>query len=215
MKGSTHLAIGAAIGAAATVYYPFHLSHGAVYMAVAAFSAMAADLDGPGMLSGKIDKLSRPIRAFALWSGIVLVLANAYGYVFEHWFSFQFSSIAVVLLLLGLVASQGTVRNALVSLVGLGLLYAGVRTDQAWLMGLGVFVAWVPWLKHRGMTHTIWALLLWGTIGWDLEQELGVPGVTATAVAGYASHLLADTLTPNGVKWLYPLVKKSFKFLPR
>ncbi|HZG79074.1 MAG TPA: metal-dependent hydrolase [Paenibacillus sp.] len=215
MKGSTHLAIGAAIGAAAALYYPFQLSHGAVYLSVAAFSALAADLDGPGMLSGKLDKLSRPIRGFALWAGVVLVLANAYGYAFEDWFSFPFSAVAVVLLLLGLVASQGTVRNALVSLVGLGLLYAGARTDQAWLMGLGVFVAWVPWLKHRGMTHTIWALLLWGTIGRGLETELGIPGVTATAVAGYASHLLADTLTPNGVKWLYPLYKKSFKFVSR
>ena len=215
MKGSTHLAIGAAIGAAAVVYFPFRLEHSAVYMSVAAFSALAADLDGPGMLSGKIDKLSRPIRAFALWAGIALVLAGAYGYAFEDWFSFPYSSAAVVLLLLGLVASQGTVRNALVSLVGLGLLYAGVRTSQAWLMGLGVFVAWVPWLKHRGMTHTVWALLLWGMLGRGLEHELGIPGVTATAVAGYASHLLADTLTPNGVKWLYPLYKKSIKFLPR
>ncbi len=215
MKGSTHLAIGAAIGAAATLYYPFHLSHGGVYLSVAAFSALAADLDGTNLLSGKLSKLSRWLRRFAVGSGVVLVLANAYGYVFESWYSFQFAALGVVALLVGLAASQGTVRNALVSVVGLGLLYAGARTDQAWLMGLGVYVAWVPWLKHRGMTHTLWALLLWGIIGRDLENELGIPGVTATAVAGYASHLLADTLTPSGVKWLFPLYKKSFKFLHR
>ncbi|TLS52435.1 metal-dependent hydrolase [Paenibacillus antri] len=215
MKGSTHLAIGAAIGAASTLYYPFHPNHGAVYMLVASFSALAADLDGPSLLSGKLGKLSRWLRGFALWSGILLVIANAYWFVFEDWFSFQYSSIAVVVLLLSLVTSQGTIRNALVSIVGLGLMYAGLRSGQAWLMELGGFVAWVPWLKHRGMTHTVWALLIWGTIGWGLEKQIGIPGVTATAVAGYASHLLADMLTPNGVKWLSPLYKKSFKFIPR
>ncbi|WP_309119372.1 metal-dependent hydrolase [Paenibacillus sp.] len=214
MKGTTHLAIGAAIGAASTLYYPFQPSHGAVYLIVASFSAMAADLDGPSLLSGKLGKLSRWLRRFTLSSGILLVLANAYWYVSEGWFSFPYSSIAVVVLLLGLVTSQGTIRNALVSIVGLGLLYGGLRSGQAWLMELGVFVAWVPWLKHRGMTHTAWALLIWGTIGWGLENHIGIPGVTATAVAGYASHLLADTLTPNGVKWLFPLYKKSFKFIP-
>ncbi|MBW7461523.1 metal-dependent hydrolase, partial [Paenibacillus sepulcri] len=34
---------------------------------------------------------------------------------------------------------------------------------------------------------------------------------TMVATAGYLSHLLADTLTPSGVKWFYPLYKKSVK----
>lgn len=61
------------------------------------------------------------------------------------------------------------------------------------------------------MTHTIWALIGWGAIGWGLESQSGVEGVTAVAIAGYASHLLTDTMTPSGVKWLYPLYKKPIK----
>lgn len=211
MKGSTHLAIGAAIGTAATLYFPFHPIHAAVYLSVATFSALAADLDGPSLLSGKLGKFSRFLRHFAIWSGLLLVVVNAYLYVFRDWFSLNFSMMAVMLLLLGLATSQGTIRNALVSLSGIGLLYAGVQSKQIWLLELAVFVTWVPWLKHRGMTHTVWALLLWGKIGWGLEQQLHIEGVMATAAAGYASHLVADTLTPQGVKWLFPLYKKSFK----
>jgi inner membrane protein len=80
-----------------------------------------------------------------------------------------------------------------------------------WLIGFGLFVAWAPWLKHRGMTHTIWAVPIWGIIAWGLEKQLQVEGLAITAMLGYLSHLIADTLTPSGVKWLYPLVKKSFK----
>jgi inner membrane protein len=62
-------------------------------------------------------------------------------------------------------------------------------------------------LDHRGMTHTLWAVVLWGVIGMGLEKQLRIDGIMIVAVAGYASHLLADSLTPNGVKWLYPLIR--------
>jgi inner membrane protein len=214
MKGSTHLAIGAAIGTGAAFYFPFHLNHAAIYLSVSTFSALIADLDGSSLLSGKLSKLSRWLRDFGLLAGLLLVIGNAYLYFSGDLFYPTFAAIAVTILLLGLVTSQGTIRNALVSLIGIGLLYAGGHAKQNWLVELGVFVAWVPWLKHRGMTHTVWALILWGEIGWGLEKQLKIEGIMATCVAGYASHLLADTLTPNGVKWLFPLYKRSFKIIP-
>ena len=138
----------------------------------------------------------------------------------ERWLAEQGSAIGSdddlhelghLLLLLGLVAKRGVIRNAIVSLTGGGLLVFGWLHGYDWLVGLGGFVVWAPWLKHRGMTHTLWALIGWGAIGWGLERQSGVVGVAAVAVAGYASHLLADTMTPSGVKWLYPLYKKPFK----
>jgi inner membrane protein len=214
MKGSTHLAIGAAIGTAAAIYFPFHLNHAAIFLSVSTFSALVADLDGSSLLSGKLSKLSRWLRDFGLWAGLLLVIGNAYLYFSRDLFNPTLAAMSVTILLLGLVTSQGTIRNVLVSLIGIGLLYAGWHSKQNWLLQLGVFVAWVPWLKHRGMTHTVWALILWGEIGWGLETQLKIQGIMATSVAGYASHLLADTLTPSGVKWLFPLYKRSIKIIP-
>ncbi|WP_217559076.1 metal-dependent hydrolase [Paenibacillus sp. GbtcB18] len=211
MKGSTHLAIGTAIGLAASVFHPFTPTNFAVYISVAAFSALSADLDGPSMLSSKLGKISKWLREVFLWGGALLVAAVAYLFVTEHQFYPERMTIAVMIFLIGFVTKEGIIRNALVSLVGAGLIYWGWHTQMRWLIGLGAFVVWAPWLKHRGMTHTVWALAAWGAIGMELEKQLQLEGIMMVAVAGYFSHLFADTLTPSGVKWLYPLYKKSFK----
>ncbi|MBH5319090.1 metal-dependent hydrolase [Paenibacillus sp. GSMTC-2017] len=211
MTGKTHLAIGAAVGAASAIYFSHDLVNIALFASVAGFSALCADLDGPSMLTSKITKLSKQIREFSLWAGVVYLILIAYFFLSDKYISPIIAGGGFAAVLVGLVMKQGFVRNALVSLVGLYLIYHGLSHDQTWLMGLGLFVGWAPWLAHRGMTHTIWIIPFWGWIGWGLEQELAVNGLAVTAMLGYVSHLVADTLTPSGVKWLYPLTKKSFK----
>ncbi|MDQ6421237.1 metal-dependent hydrolase [Paenibacillus sp. LHD-117] len=211
MTGKTHLIIGALIGGAAAAAYSPGLEDSLLFIGVSAFSALAADLDGPSMLSSKLTKLSRRIRELALWGGVIYLAITAYLYFSGQPLSPLWAGGSIAAILIGLVMKQGAIRNALVSAVGLYLIYHGAIHEQVWLIGLGAFVAWAPWLKHRGMTHTLWILPLWGWLGWGLEQELGAPGLGMTAILGYLSHLVADTLTPSGVKWLYPLIKKSFK----
>lgn len=211
MKGTTHLAIGVAIGVVGAATHPITPKNVAVFVVVAAFSALAADLDGTSLLSGKLTKVARIIRELLLWGGIILTGSAVYLYAARGSFNPIFAAGAAAVLLLGMLSRSGAIRNALVSAIGGVLLYAGFMVQMNWLMGLGVYIAWVPWLNHRGLTHTVWAVIAWGAIGWGLEQQLGIQGVTYTAVSGYVSHLVADTLTPSGVKWLYPLTKKTFK----
>jgi inner membrane protein len=211
MTGKTHLMIGAAIGAVAAASHSPDMEDSLLYVCVAAFSALAADLDGPSMLSSRLTKLSKQIRELALWGGLVYLAISAYLYFTGEPLSPLWAGGSIAAVLLGLVMKQGAIRNALVSAVGLYLVYHGAIHEQTWLIGLGAFVVWAPWLKHRGMTHTVWILPLWAWLGWGLEQQLGAPGLGMTAMLGYLSHLVADTLTPSGVKWLYPLIKKSFK----
>lgn len=211
MKGSTHLAIGVAIGAAAAAHYPFTLKHAALYIAVSALSALSPDLDGPSMLSSRIGQFSKWLREMLYWSGLLLIVILAWLYVAERFFVLEYSLAALSLFLLGLIIKDGLMRNILVSLIGCLLLYTGWSHSWMWLEGFGLFVAVAPWLKHRGMTHTIWALGLWTAIGSGLQHQLQLEGIMLVAALGYMSHLLADTLTPSGVKWLYPFFKKSFK----
>ncbi|MCQ6557677.1 metal-dependent hydrolase [Paenibacillus mendelii] len=212
MKGSTHLTIGVAIGLAAAAYYPFTPKSAALYVAVAGFSALSADLDGKSMLSSKLGQVSKLLREFGLWGGVLLAIGIAYFYYTQQVFHRELALIAVIVFLLGFITKEGIIRNALVSLIGGGLIYWGWVTELNWLMGFGLFVAWVPWLNHRGMTHTVWALIAWAAIGAGLENHLQQDGIMEVAAAGYLSHLIADTLTPAGVKWLYPIYKKSIKF---
>ncbi|RKN70094.1 hypothetical protein D7M11_31205 [Paenibacillus ginsengarvi] len=48
-------------------------------------------------------------------------------------------------------------------------------------------------------------------MGWELEHQLQIQGIMMVTIVGYLSHLIADTLTPSGVKWFYPLHKRSIK----
>ncbi|OMF27580.1 metal-dependent hydrolase [Paenibacillus sp. FSL H8-0548] len=211
MTGKSHLIIGAAVGAAASIYYPFTLEHAALYIAVAGFSALCADLDGPSMLSSKLTKLSKLIREFTLWSGVLLAGIICLYFFTEQSPSPLYIGVAAAFFLLGLVAKQGVIRNVLASAVGGIVMYAGYYYHMNWLIGFGLFSVWAPWLKHRGMTHTIWVVPIWGAIGLGLENQLQIEGISIVSMLGYLSHLIADTLTPSGVKWLYPLTKKSFK----
>jgi inner membrane protein len=211
MKGSTHLAIGTVIGIAAAMYYPFTVNNAALYIGVSAFSALSADLDGNSILSSRIGKVSKQIRQLLVWGSLLLTSVLSFLYLSEHSFYPEYSIVCLIALLFAFITKEGMIRNALVSVIGGLLMYGGWYFNMNWLIGLGLFVAVAPWLSHRGMTHTVWALCIWGIISYGMEQQLQVEGIMAVATTSYLSHLLADTLTPQGVKWLYPLYKKSIK----
>ncbi len=64
-------------------------------------------------------------------------------------------------------------------------------------------------IPHRGPTHTIWAGILFSLLTVGLTAWGGNPILVdlATGLAmfiGYASHLVLDSLSPTGVKWLSP-----------
>lgn len=115
------------------------------------------------------------------------------------------------------------------------LLYAPVgfvllSTDPvaALLAGVGVLALarvpdydlHVPWISHRGPTHTLLFALLFATAlagtAFVVTDHLGLepyPAVHLTAAVGAisaGSHLLADALTPYGVPLLWPLSDRRF-----
>lgn len=58
-------------------------------------------------------------------------------------------------------------------------------------------------LKHRGILHTIWPVILILIANFFLSKYL--PFSIAALAIGYTSHLVADMLTPFGVAPIYPL----------
>ena len=81
----------------------------------------------------------------------------------------------------------------------------------------------LPWIEHRGLTHTVWfALLLGGALGvggFLFESGGGVGFATgvglfvgATGFLTVCSHLAADALTPMGVRPFAPVRSRSFAY---
>ena len=210
MRGSAHLAIGLITGVAVAGLWPgvpFSLPG----IALAGFSALAPDLDHPeSRLTQRLAFSQGYVRwAFAL-TGLGL---GAYAYFLLRPGADQRLSYVAALAfgLVGVALQGGSARRLALLFTGLGTVLAGLYTQALWLSLLGTFVALAPFTSHRSWTHTIWATGLWTYIGYLANRDLGWHGVAHYAGAGYASHLVADTLTKSGVRWLLPLTDFSFK----
>ncbi|AKK19668.1 metal-dependent hydrolase [Candidatus Liberibacter africanus] len=61
-------------------------------------------------------------------------------------------------------------------------------------------------LNHRGFTHSILAVILYG---WLIHyffplEKISYQGFQDSLIIGYVSHLVADILTPSGIPLLWP-----------
>ena len=210
MRGSAHLAIGLITGVAIAGLVPgvpFSLPG----IALAGFSALAPDLDHP---ESRLSKRLGFAHGYVRWAfGATALGLAAYAYLLLHPGADQRFTYTAALAfgLIGLALQGGSARRLALLFTGLGTVLAGLYAQFLWLSLLGAFIALAPFTAHRSWTHTIWATVLWTYIGDLATRSLGWHGVAHYAGAGYASHLLADTLTKSGVRYLFPVINFSFK----
>jgi inner membrane protein len=71
----------------------------------------------------------------------------------------------------------------------------------------GMVGRWLPWISgpieywvgHRTATHSLLATALLALVAWPLPE-----GYSLALIAGFASHPIADMMTPAGVAWFWP-----------
>ncbi len=210
MRGSAHLAIGLITGVAVAGLVsgvPFSLPG----IALAGFSALAPDLDHP---ESRLSQRLGFAQGYVRWAfGAAALGLAAYAYFQLRPGPDQRLSYVAALAfgLLAVALQGGSARKLALLFTGLGTVLVGLYTHFLWLSLLGSFISVAPFTSHRSWTHTLWATAFWTYIGYLANRSLGWHGVAHYAGAGYASHLLADTLTKSGVRWLLPLADFSFK----
>ncbi|SDK40115.1 inner membrane protein [Catalinimonas alkaloidigena] len=210
MRGISHLAIGITTGAAIAALSPA-VPFSVTGLTVAAVSSLAPDLDHPE------SRISRRISFSHVYlKALICILAvglAVYSYIHTHGEQQTLLlEISLVGVLIGAFMRETTARRFMLLFTALMLIAGGVYLGEHWLYLLGGFVGISPFTPHRSWTHTVWAVGFWLYLGDQTEKALHVPGLAWSAVAGYVSHLVADTLTKNGVKWLFPLWEGKFGF---
>ena len=210
MRGSAHLAIGLITGVAVAGLVS-GVKFSPAGIALAGFSALAPDLDHP---ESRLSKRLGFAQGYVRWAFGAVALGLA-GYA--YWLlkpspdqRFTYTA-ALAFALIGVAMQGGSARRLALLFTGLGTVLVGLYAQFLWLSLLGTFIALAPFTSHRSWTHTIWATALWTYIGYLANKSLGWHGVAHFAGAGYASHIVADTLTKSGVRWLLPLTNFSFK----
>ncbi|MGB9958205.1 metal-dependent hydrolase [Haloferax prahovense] len=94
---------------------------------------------------------------------------------------------------------------------------------MCWLAMLPDYDMRVPGISHRGPTHTVLFAALVGGVGgggaYLLANNAGQPEAAATTLGAFGfavgaltilAHLLADVLTPAGIRPLWPLSSRKF-----
>ena len=180
-------------------------------IALAGFSSLAPDLDHPeSRLSHRLGFTHGYVR-WAFGAAALGLAAYAY-FQLQPGPDQRLTYVAALAFgLLGVALQGGSARKLALLFTGLGTVLAGLYAHFVWLSLLGAFISLAPFTAHRSWTHTLWAAVFWTYVGDLANRNLGWHGVAWYAGAGYASHLVADSLTKSGVRWLRPLTDFSFK----
>ena len=120
---------------------------------------------------------------------------------------------------------KGHVGASLVVYAPLGFLVTALASIELGLVGAAGVASLamvpdldmrVPFVKHRGITHTVWFALLvgvaFGAVGLAVGFQAGIAEALLFGGAGFlfgtvtiVSHLLADALTPMGIRPFAPV----------
>ena len=152
--------------------------------------------------------------------GVFLLLLNNFSTQTMQWIpEWILNSSVIWLLVAGLLWLLSRFRDMVLFIAGAGITYCYVQYGLHWFIAvLGVCMFILPILKHRGLLHTpefvgclVLALLTYA-------ETLGVEILLLSALGisiGMVSHLIADSLGPEGIKsLLFPKLRLALQIVP-
>lgn len=122
------------------------------------------------------------------------------------------TSLAVAL---PIMTATGTLSIGSVGALALGAVFPDIDEPHSWIGARTKGVSHVINLVfgHRGITHSLVGLILSLLTVLLMATLANFNVITGMYFAlGYALHLVEDSFSKSGVKWLLPLTDKSFQF---
>ncbi len=202
MNGTAHAAIGAATGF--VVANTLHDASATLFLVgLGSISGLIPDLDIDGKLRGKITLSHQMIRTVAPLIGLLIVFYS----FFKGADTEKYIGIGIGL---GMIAISSCIRQKhMLSITGAGVIAGGIFLEETWLLLFGVYILIASLISHRSYTHSILGVIFFGFIASKLEVSLEIDGTFYTCLAGYISHLIADSkllpVNKRGVKLFLPI----------
>ena len=208
MNGTAHAAIGGAAGFITANAFQTEVSVTCLLVGLGTVAALVPDLDIDGKLRGKITLSHKVIRSIAQLIGLLMIFYSIY----EGSDNRQYLGMGIGLAML-VIASRLKQKHML-PLTSIGVIAGGFSLQEIWLILFGIYILIASFVSHRSYTHSIVGVVFFGFIAMKLETSLGVQGVYYTCLAGYISHLLADSkifpFNKRGIKLFLPVSSKEF-----
>lgn len=208
MKGTSHLAIGAATGFLISSYAQVDPENTVALVALGGISGLVPDLDIDGKLRNKLTFPHKTIQIASALIGIILML---YSYLtFEGSRDYFLAGIGFIILLFASMFQ----KKHLLLITALGIIIGGYFLGVKWILLSGIYMLVASMSPHRSYTHSLLGLCLFGWMIYELVNVIPFYGVFETCIFSYISHLVADSkLIPfqkQGVPLLLPITKRKF-----
>ncbi|WP_153730906.1 metal-dependent hydrolase [Sporosarcina obsidiansis] len=213
MRGTSHLVIGAAIGAAVGYQTQPELTTVLICTAVGGASALVPDLDTNGLATNRVT-LSKKVSQMVLrFLGLAMLIVMVYlslqrGYQTSD---LTYGIAGAVLVVLSQVITQ----RRLLTLTGIFVVVFGLYLhNSTGIILAGSYIVIASFLPHRSYTHSIVGIVFYAFILHYLLLQWPMTGVFVAGLAGYASHIVADMkilpMNRRGVKPFAPLWNRVF-----
>jgi inner membrane protein len=167
-------------------------------IAIIAVSALLPDIDEPnGLLAQRTmpNFILNALKALLIIAGVAFILFGAALTPLHY--------IVGTGLIVGSLIPNGYIRKILMFIIGLLLIMYGDMVTP-WNYIAGALLVIIPFLTHRGLTHSIY-----GIAGWfGILYYAALSSNDLIWIAGglsYTLHLLCDVLTNHGIRPLPPL----------
>jgi len=207
MKGSAHAAIGGAIGFAAAYIHGTDAAHTLLFIGLGTVSALVPDLDTDGKLRGRMTLSHQVVRSLGKLIGLMMII---YSFIEASGYQ-QYLGMAIGLAMLTI--SSRLKQKHMLMLTSVGVITGGISLQETWLFLFGLYILLASFVSHRTYTHSLLGVVFFAWIALQLEASLGISGVFSTCLAGYISHLAADSklfpVNRRGVKLFLPFSTKE------
>lgn len=208
MNGTAHATIGAASGFIVANTLQTSPSSTLILVGLGGVSSLVPDLDIDGKLRGKITLPPLLMKSVAQLVGIFMIICGFYNGTDSN----SFMKIASGLVIL--TGASMVQQKHMLILTGICTIITGFSLHEGWLTLLGIYIVTASFVSHRSYTHSILGVIFFAVIAAKLEASVGIAGVYYTCIAGYISHLIADSkrlpFNKRGIQLLFPISSKEW-----